>query len=70
MISSGEPLEDAAGPEARPHGDLRRHTEYAVRVDEPASGFLVASGDGRTAVCIPAVARRVSLSVTGLVDHR
>jgi hypothetical protein len=56
MISSGEPPEDAAGPGARLDGDLRWHTEYAICVDEPASGFLVASGDGRTAVCIPAVA--------------
>lgn len=57
-------------PGARLDGDLRWHTEYAICVDEPASGFLVASGDGWPAVCIPAVARRVSLSVTGLVDHR
>jgi hypothetical protein len=56
MTWSDQPLEDAAGPRVCLDGELRWRSEYAIRVDEPAGGFVVTDDDRRAAVFVPLVA--------------
>jgi hypothetical protein len=53
MTWSDQPLEDAADRPVRLDGELRWRSEYAIRVDEPAGGFVVTDGDQRAAVFVP-----------------
>ena len=56
MTWSDEPLEDGAAQRVRLDDELRWRSEYAIRVDEPAGGFVVTAGDGRAALFVPSVA--------------
>jgi hypothetical protein len=53
---SDEPLADTAAQRVRLDDELRWRSEYAIRVDEPAGGFVVTGGDGRAALFVPLVA--------------
>lgn len=53
MTWSDQPLEDAAGRRVGLDGELRWRSEYAIRVDQPAGGFVVTDGDRRAAVFVP-----------------
>jgi hypothetical protein len=73
MTWSDQPLEDAACPRVRLGRELRWRSEYAIRVDEPAGGFVVTDDDRRAAVFVPLVAgeyRSQSQAWSITVEHR
>jgi hypothetical protein len=53
MTWSDRPLEDPPGRRVGLDGELRWRSEYAIRVDEAARGFVVTDGDQRPAVFVP-----------------
>jgi hypothetical protein len=56
MAWSDQPVEVAACPQVRLDRNLHWRSEYAIRVDESAGGFVVTDEDGRAAIFVPLVA--------------
>jgi hypothetical protein len=53
MTWSDQPLEDPADRRVGLDAELRWCSEYAIRVDQPAGGFVVTDDDRRAAVFVP-----------------